>query len=625
MPRVSNRPTAHALLALAWVACLAGGARAEPPRDAPAPTSAAELDRRIADAFARHQVPGASVVVVEDGQVALSKGYGVADVRAKAAVTRDTLFRAGSISKSITSIAVMLLVQEGKLRLDAKLAELAPEIPFDNPWEATDPVRLVQLLEHTSGFGDLRFRQFAMDGDMPLARAVEANGPYRCRWRPGTYFAYNNGGPVIAAYVVEKVTGQTFAEFTRARIFGPLGMASARWDRPSDPALLARSYAADGSGEVPYADIPSKPAGALNVTADDLAKLVAMFDSRGAYDGGTLLRPDSVARIETATTSLAVRSGLRNGYGLGNLVTATPRALWHGHNGSIDGFLAEYRYAPEHRAGVVVMINTPKVEALGEAMDAGVAYLERAWPELPKVTPVPLPRADLERFAGSYFSTAFDQDWQPALDLKIPLRVTVDGDGLDIGGKHAVPVAPAVFAEPGSATPRWAFAQGDEGTVILKSASAGRRVSPVAAGVRLGVWYGLAPAALLGTLVALPIWLVAAVRRKVRGLAAWSVRLLPALAVAALPVLVVTFVKGVGPLDPSADLGRVSALSLEVFGLSCLLPALTLAALAVVWRYGAEAPRAARVLAWINVAMAVAASVHFAMGGWVGLRTWALP
>jgi CubicO group peptidase (beta-lactamase class C family) len=601
------------------------GARAQSPSDL-APASLSELDRRLADVFARHRIPGASVVVLEDGEVAMSKGYGTSDVRTGRPVTAETLFRAGSISKSITSLAVMILVEEGKLSLDARLSALAPEIHFDNPWEDTDPVRLVHLLEHTSGFGDLRFRHFAMDGhDMPLSRAVEVDGPYRCRWRPGTFFAYDNAGPVIAAYVVEKVAGQSFADFTRSRIFEPLGMTSARWDAPPDATSMSRSYAQDGAREVAYADIPSKPAGALNATAEDLARVAKMLVARGAYAGGRMLAPGSVARLETPASSLAARAGLRVGYGLGEVATATPKAIWYGHGGSIDGFLAEFRYTPERRAAAVVMINAPSLPGLGDAMDAIVAYLGRTWPALPAVTPIALPPGALEQLAGTYLSTAFDQDWQPALDLKLPLRVTVDGDGLVIGGKRAVATSPSVFAEAGTATPRWVFADADEGRVLLSPLGAHRRVPARAAGLRVALWYGLTPLALVGTLVALPIWLVAGLRRKVSGWRAWSVRLLPALAVLSAPALVVTFVSAVGPLDPDPALGRVSPLSVAVFALSLLVPSLALAAFAALWRHGGSAGRSIRVLGWVNVATALAASAHFALHGWLGLRTWGLP
>ena len=273
------------------------------PKPAPA-ASLAELDQRLAEVFRTENVPGATVAIVENDAVVFTKAYGLADVARQAPATPDTVFRAGSISKSIVGIAVMMLVEEGKLDLDAKLAELAPEIRFRNAWEASDPVRVAHLMEHTTGFDDLRFSQYLIDGaGMSLREAIEVYGPYESRWRPGTWVAYCNTGPVIAGYLVEKASGLSWAEFTRTRIFEPLGMESAHWDRaPSIIDRLARSYQTDGVTPEPYVDIPGKPAGALNVTAGDLAKLARLFIGRGTVDGVTLLRPESVARIETPRT-----------------------------------------------------------------------------------------------------------------------------------------------------------------------------------------------------------------------------------------------------------------------------------------------------------------------------------
>ena len=229
----------------------------------PVAQSVIELDRMLAEKFSELNIPGASVAVLENNQVVLAKGYGFADVAKKSPVTAETLFRAGSISKSFVGVAVMMLVEEGKLDLNAKLSDLAPEIKFTNIWEGTDPVRLAHLMEHTTGFDDIRFSQYLLDGkNMPLRKAIELYGPYQSRWKPGTYVSYSNAPPVIAGYIVEKASGLSWAEFTRQRIFEPLGMASAHWDpAPQIVGRLSKSYKPDGVTEEPYFDIPGKPAG----------------------------------------------------------------------------------------------------------------------------------------------------------------------------------------------------------------------------------------------------------------------------------------------------------------------------------------------------------------------------
>ena len=133
--------------------------------DAPKPAaSLGQLDARLAAIFKQGQVPGAEIALVEHGQVVFVKAYGLADTARKIPATAESVFRAGSISKSITAIAVMTLVERKKLSLDGKLAELAPEVKFANPWEKTDPVRLVHLLEHTTGWPDISTKILVQDG-----------------------------------------------------------------------------------------------------------------------------------------------------------------------------------------------------------------------------------------------------------------------------------------------------------------------------------------------------------------------------------------------------------------------------------------------------------------------------
>ena len=110
----------------------------EATKQVPPPATLSALDARLAESFRNAGIPGAMVAIIEGGQVILAKGYGFEDVAAKKPATADSVFRAGSISKSLTGIAAMTLVEQGKLSLDGKLADLAPEVSFENRWESTD-------------------------------------------------------------------------------------------------------------------------------------------------------------------------------------------------------------------------------------------------------------------------------------------------------------------------------------------------------------------------------------------------------------------------------------------------------------------------------------------------------
>ena len=266
-----------ALLALAGASPIAADDAAR------TPASANELGSRISALLKMGEVPGASVVLIENGRVSWSMDFGVADMKTKRPVSPETIFRAGSIGKTWTSLAIMMLVEEGRLNLDAKISDLLPEFKFENPWEKTDPVRLVHLLEHTTGFDDMAFEKYMLEGaEIPLPRAVELWGPYRSRWKPGTRMAYCNAGPVIAGWILEKTTGQKYEAFMADRLTGPMGLESARWTRTPDIATrISKSYKAAGGGEIKYYEIPGRPAGSLNIAARDLAALPVLMLGRG--------------------------------------------------------------------------------------------------------------------------------------------------------------------------------------------------------------------------------------------------------------------------------------------------------------------------------------------------------
>lgn len=290
MPPSPNTCCALALSSLLW---LATASAAEP--TLPAPSTLEELDVRLAKMFAQRGIPGAALAVIEDGKIALLKGYGVADKASGERVTPDTVFRAASISKSFTSIAIMQLVENGKLKLDARLADLAPEIAFNNPWEQSDPVRLVHLLEHTTGWPDISTRVELQDGPgWSVRRGVEFASPeFVSRWKPGQFAVYANAGPAVAGYVLEKVAGQEFAAFEREHVLRPMGMASADFTlTPALAAKVAKSYAPVGT-PTPYQHIVMPASGSLATSVRELSQLVLFFVGRGTVDGHRILSPHS--------------------------------------------------------------------------------------------------------------------------------------------------------------------------------------------------------------------------------------------------------------------------------------------------------------------------------------------
>ena len=134
-------------------------------------------------------------------------GLGVADVATDRAATADTLFRIGSTSKAFTSLSILAAGRPGQVSLDDPVHKLVPDVWFENRWESTDPIRIVNLLEHTTGWDDLHFREYAKQAPdyMSVREGLDYDHHSRTsRWRPGTRMAYCNSGPAVAAYVSRK-------------------------------------------------------------------------------------------------------------------------------------------------------------------------------------------------------------------------------------------------------------------------------------------------------------------------------------------------------------------------------------------------------------------------------------
>lgn len=444
----------------------------------PAPSSLAELDQRLAKMFVQRGIPGAALALVEDGKIVLLKGYGVADKASGEPVTPDTIFRAASISKSFTSIAIMQLVDNGKLKLDARLADLAPEIRFNNPWEQSDPVRLVHLLEHTTGWPDISTRVELQNGPgWSVRRGVEFASPeYVSRWRPGQFAVYANAGPAVAGYVLEKVTGQDFAAFEREHVLRPMGMASADFTlTPELAAKLAKSYAPDGA-PTPYQHIIMPPSGSLATSVRELSRLVLFFVGRGTVDGHRILSPHAVERIEHGESSLAARAGLNAGYGLGNFPLNDAGPSFRGHNGEIDSFTSVYGYSAAQGSGYVVLANG------GEGVDfrtpvTGLiqAYLSRKqlWAPAPAFPIAPTELAAL---------TGFYRNVTPAKDLMRPYaevlgmsRVTLVDGGLRVGGRPYLPTGEHTFRRADREAASLAFAVQDGETYVLSGGQGDRK------------------------------------------------------------------------------------------------------------------------------------------------------
>src|SRR5437870_2479880 len=171
---------------------------AQKKEELPHPKALEELQRAMKDIVEKNHVTGAGVALVSNGQLLWCGGIGKADVAANRDVTCDTEFRVGSISKTFVALALLRLEEEGRINLYARLQDVAPEIPVKNRWGNTNPVRIVNLLEHSAGFDDMEFAEVYNRhdrADYPLLDVFKRfKEPHSVRWPPGARCFYSNPG-----------------------------------------------------------------------------------------------------------------------------------------------------------------------------------------------------------------------------------------------------------------------------------------------------------------------------------------------------------------------------------------------------------------------------------------------
>lgn len=253
------------------------------------------LDGYMPYALASGDIAGAVVVVVKDGEVLTQRGYGYADLAKRKPVDPETtLFRTGSVSKLTTWTAVMQLVEQGKLDLDA---DVNTYLDFRIPDYEGKPITLRDVMTHTAGFQETVRRLISDDqGDMqPLGTFVKENLPDRI-FPPGKVPAYSNYATALAGYIVERVSGLSFDDYVEQRIFAPLGMKYSTFRQPLPEAFephMSQGYGPGlGKGEKFEFVVPA-PAGSQSASGAAMAKFMIAH----LNDGAGLMKPETARQM----------------------------------------------------------------------------------------------------------------------------------------------------------------------------------------------------------------------------------------------------------------------------------------------------------------------------------------
>jgi len=388
------------ILAACLVVCLAAGPGVSPAAAAaPGPADPAELaaflDGVLSSYMADHHIPGAVVAVVKDGSPLLSKGYGFADLEQRKPVDpARTLFRPGSVSKLFTWTAVMQLVEQGKLDLDA---DVNTYLDFSIPATFAQPITLKHLMTHTPGFEDVSTDLFKLRREevMSLEVYLKTHVPTRV-FSPGTLGAYSNYGTALAGYIVERTAGMPFAEYVERNIFAPLGMEHSTFRQPLPEALAADmangyNYSNGAYAVGQYEFVPAYPAGSLSASADDMTRFMIAHLQNGRYGDVRILQEETARQMHARLFSHDPRlDGMA--YGFFEDTLNGVRIISHG--GDTILFHTGLFLLPEQNVGLFVSCNGTGGGDLGKALLK--AFLDHYYPVQQAAAPLMPP----EGFAG---------------------------------------------------------------------------------------------------------------------------------------------------------------------------------------------------------------------------------
>ena len=306
-----------------------------------------KVDDFVRSEMDRQKIPGVSLAVVRNGKPIIVKGYGLANVEHQVPVKPETVFQSGSVGKQFTATAIMLLVEDGKIKLDEKIGTYLGEVPEN--W-ANITVR--HLLTHTGGMTDYP-RDFDFRRDYTEEEILRRAKEIPVAFKPGEKWQYSNLGYVTLGILIGKVTGKFYGDFLQERIFKPLGMTTARVLNEADIIPNRAMGYRLVQGQLKHQEWVSPT---INTTADGSLYMTAldMIKWDEALGNGKLLKPAGLAEM---WTPVSLNVGKKHGYGFGWALRDVNGKRVIEHGGAWQGFKSHIARFGENELTVIVFAN----------------------------------------------------------------------------------------------------------------------------------------------------------------------------------------------------------------------------------------------------------------------------
>ncbi len=272
------------------------------------------------------------------------------------------LFPIGAVSSMFVGLSSLKLVEEGRLDLNAKIADLVPDLEFDNPWEDTNPVLFVHLLEQTTGWDTLHYAEHfpsILDRGNLEEELKKHSLSRKSRWVPGTRLSNESSSPAVAAYIIEKITGKPFEEFVQENFFDPLAMTSTTYALPTNYSRSMSVLKVDINTDADESNQTTKylrtyyPLGSIFSSTSDMQKFLAFMIARGRVDNQEIVSQKSLERMEKCLTTLGSLKGAMVCHGLATSFTGHEkyRIPFYGYRADFS----ELAYSPSLNSGFFIV------------------------------------------------------------------------------------------------------------------------------------------------------------------------------------------------------------------------------------------------------------------------------
>jgi CubicO group peptidase (beta-lactamase class C family) len=534
------------------------------------PSNLIELKTAIQQLVEENEIPAVSIAMVDQNGPVWIGSFGKANIEHNIDADENTLFRIASTSKMFVALSVLKLIEEDKLSLSDKLSDLAPEIVFENKWRESDPIRIVHLLEHTTGWDDIHAIEYAHNDPTPatLKQGLDFHPHSRVsRWKPGSRMSYNNAGPSIAAYIVEKITGIKFEDYVQENFFDPMGMSTTSYFLSDDVKTKGATLYANGNQPQEYWHLIMRPTGAINSSATEMAQFVKFFINRGLVDGKQLVSQASLQRMETVKSTDAAKAGQETGYGLNNYSSPHKNWVYREHGGSMGAGFTEFSYLPAASLGHVIMTNSDDYSSFIEVSKLIRDYETRNLSMAAIRNDIAIPSVD-QKIGGLYYPINIREQARSFFVRTNIQRIWFEGDKLVHKGlfrgeaTYYYPVSPGLYkSEQTGLISLSVVNDALDGEVVhidsavLKSVSSWLVYSQLAI---LAIWICVTVSSLLFFL----IWSIRKLLGEIPGNSTITIRLWPLLAGISMSLFAFLYIKGTSGL--SSTLGKPSIIPIGI-------------------------------------------------------------